>query len=79
MIYVPADPDIGFKNCCLRKGKFDGSLRDYYFQGVNNPRARSYQGARPFPLRIWPMRIITGAVAISYTYSPADLSEPPGD
>ena len=47
MIYVPADPDIGFKNCCLRKGKFDGSLRDYYFQGVNNLKGAFPPGARP--------------------------------
>ncbi len=31
MIYVRVVQDVGFKNCCLRKGKFDGSLRDYYF------------------------------------------------
>jgi len=31
MTYVRVVLDVGFKKCCLPKGKFDGSLRDYYF------------------------------------------------
>jgi hypothetical protein len=31
MIYARVIQDVDFKNCCLPKGKYDGSLRDYYF------------------------------------------------
>ena len=29
-----AIPAVGFKNCCMQSGEFDGSDRDYFFQGV---------------------------------------------
>ncbi len=29
-ILVPAVPAADFKNCCLRTGHYDGSLRDHY-------------------------------------------------
>jgi hypothetical protein len=31
MIYVLVVQTGDFKNCCLQKGKFDGSLRNHYF------------------------------------------------
>jgi hypothetical protein len=30
-IYALAIREADFKNCCLRSGKFDGSLRHHYF------------------------------------------------
>jgi hypothetical protein len=33
-IYVHVAPDAGFKACCMESGAYDGSNRDYYFQGV---------------------------------------------
>jgi hypothetical protein len=30
-ILALAAPVAGFKKCCLRSGRFDGSQRDYYF------------------------------------------------
>jgi len=30
-IYVHAIPGGDFKKCCLRKGRYDGSLRNHYF------------------------------------------------
>jgi hypothetical protein len=32
--HVRAIPAIGFKNCCMLTGFFDGSDRDHFFQGV---------------------------------------------
>ena len=29
-IHVHAVPDAGFKNCCLRSGRYDGVLRNHY-------------------------------------------------
>jgi len=29
---APAAPRVGFKNCCLRDGQFDGSDRNHFFQ-----------------------------------------------
>jgi hypothetical protein len=34
-IHVPAYQGEDFKNCCMISGKFDGSDRDHFFQGVN--------------------------------------------
>lgn len=31
-----AGPRTGFKNCCMRSGRYDGSPRDDYFQGVKH-------------------------------------------
>ncbi|MEP1576197.1 SEC-C metal-binding domain-containing protein [Roseibium album] len=36
-----------YKRCCLKSGKFDGSLRDYYFQRAPVIR-RSYCFCRTF-------------------------------
>jgi hypothetical protein len=41
MIYVLVVPAIGFKNCCMRKGRFDGSLRNHFF-----PRIKFFEDAR---------------------------------
>jgi hypothetical protein len=35
-ICVHAAPAVGFKACCLKSGKYDGSNRDDYFQGVGD-------------------------------------------
>jgi len=32
MIYALAVQIVDFKNCCLQKGKFDDSLRDYFLE-----------------------------------------------
>jgi len=32
MIRARAGPGGGFKRCCLRSGRFDGVLRQYYFR-----------------------------------------------
>jgi len=29
--FAPADQDTGFKRCCLKSKRFDGSQRDDYF------------------------------------------------
>ncbi|WP_196880115.1 MULTISPECIES: SEC-C metal-binding domain-containing protein [Stappiaceae] len=39
-----------YKRCCLKSGKFDGSLRDHYFQRAPVIR-RSYCFCRPFFLQ----------------------------
>jgi len=31
-IRARAVQDAAFKNCCLRSGRYDGSLRNYYFR-----------------------------------------------
>ncbi|HYE05727.1 MAG TPA: SEC-C metal-binding domain-containing protein [Planctomycetota bacterium] len=37
-----------FKHCCLISGRFDGSVRDYYFQGViPTPRSCAACSERP--------------------------------
>jgi hypothetical protein len=30
MIYVRVNLDAGFKNCCMKSGRFDGIVRDRY-------------------------------------------------
>jgi hypothetical protein len=32
MICAHAAPDAGFKRCCLASGRYDGSLRNHFFQ-----------------------------------------------
>ncbi len=32
MTSVRVVPAAGFKNCCLRSGRYDGSGRNYYFR-----------------------------------------------
>jgi hypothetical protein len=32
MIPVLADQHVDFKACCLKKGKYDGTLRNHYFR-----------------------------------------------
>jgi hypothetical protein len=32
MTFAPAARDAGFRNCCLRAGRFDGALRNHYFR-----------------------------------------------
>jgi hypothetical protein len=48
-IYARAVQDAGFKNCCLESGRYDGSLRNHFFPGVNRRTPR--QGAVLFPSR----------------------------
>jgi len=36
-ISASAAPDADFKTCCMPGGRFDGSDRDDYFQGVMPP------------------------------------------
>lgn len=50
-------PTAGFKNCCLTSGKFDGSDRDYFFQGVGRrvelsaaAATSELTGSQPLPL-----------------------------
>lgn len=31
MTPAPAAQGVSFKKCCMRKGRYDGSLRDHYF------------------------------------------------
>jgi hypothetical protein len=38
-ICVRADRHAAFKNCCLRSGRFDGCLRDYFFPRVSLGKA----------------------------------------
>jgi hypothetical protein len=38
MTYVRAAPDGAFKRCCLNAGRYDGSVRNYYFQGMRRQR-----------------------------------------
>src|SRR5467141_2297269 len=37
----------GFKRCCLRAGKYDGSNRDYFFPRVENRPARRRKNGGP--------------------------------
>jgi hypothetical protein len=49
MIHVPAAQRAGFKNCCLRKGLYEGSLRNYYFQILKLMRGGAFHGHPPRP------------------------------
>jgi hypothetical protein len=40
MIFVPVDPAVDFKNCCLATGIYDGELRNYFFQRMKQDRGR---------------------------------------
>jgi hypothetical protein len=52
-ISASAAPDAGFKTCCMPGGRFDGSDRDDYFQGVSrggvpfSPCGRRWRRAAP--------------------------------
>ena len=35
MISAPAARGGVFKRCCLKSGRYDGALRNHYFQGLN--------------------------------------------
>ena len=35
---APVAPAVGFKNCCLRTGKYDGEQRNHFFQGAEQPK-----------------------------------------
>jgi hypothetical protein len=34
MISVHVDQPVGFKQCCMLTGEYDGSDRDHFFQGM---------------------------------------------
>lgn len=38
MTRARAAPAVGFKNCCMLSGEFDGVERKEFFQGMISPR-----------------------------------------
>jgi hypothetical protein len=49
---APAARHDAFKDCCMKSGRFDGSERDYYFQGSITTSGPPTGG----PLHIWESR-----------------------
>jgi len=46
MTFAPAAPDAGFKRCCLKAGRYDGTLRNDFFQAEGMSMA-GFLGSRP--------------------------------
>jgi hypothetical protein len=55
-ISASAAPDAGFKKCCMPGGRFDGSDRDDYFQGVSLHRFPFSHPSRACPR--WALEVV---------------------